>query len=577
MNTHATKNQENKNQAVWSGSSQNKGKNKPASQFADNRPETVVQKRLSEMANNNPQNNQLKAFNKIAQTQNSAMPVQLMKKTAPSPGKYKKQPGESDPDFRTRMKGEMAAVRQSATKDDYSQLPESYLTKKRSEREKELDNLRSGNLPKGQVIEADKTPGGTTITKTDLAHQSIRKGATSGSTDFNGGQGIGKGGSDVKVKTLSGGNIGAFEGGLQTPYTLQPHDTGGHAQRPREGLATRQQSVMATAKKADRFMRTLDAGGDLSATHAKAKFQTTGSGNLKAGFSAVGNKVRATGSAEDIHGYGANEFGNKPDSRPSGMATPERLLPEITNHPGGTDANGAQSRVGRWSEADVDPQTLAPHSSGNPTKYSYGPRNAERLLHTASGTQVRQPDGSSAPVDFRFHVTADHYESAVPVAPVATDYKNSHPYQSPYMDPTGKKSSLQIHKEAEDERMRSGAFGDARNSSAVREAQMAAILTSESRQQSEKARTDQLEELDSSLRAKAQSDALASSLKREQTEAQRIAESQPGAQPQPQSNPRQAPLREANRRKQMAKANKRAQKAQNRARQQQMRWQTKKK
>lgn len=576
MNTHAEKTSQNISHTAGNRKSRETGSGTTSIQFSDNRPETVVQRKLNEMANNHAKNNSPGTFGKMAPTPSSAVPVQLMKKTTPAPGKYLKQPGESDLEFKTRMQAEMKSARQSATKDDYSQLPESYLTKKRSEREKELDNFRSGNLPNGQEIEADKTPGGTTITKTNLAHQSIRKGAVSGSTDFNGGQGLAKGGTDLKVKTLSGGNIGAFEGGLQNPYTLQPHDTGGHAQRPREGLATRQQSVMATAKKADRFMRTLDAGGDLSATHAKAKFQTTGSGNLKPGFNVVGTGVRANGSAEDIHGYGANEFGNKPDSRPGGMATPERLLPEITNHPGGTDPNGAQSRVGRWSEADVDPQVLGPHPSGNPAKYSYGPRNSERLLHTASGTQVKQPDGSSAPVDFRYQVTSDHYESAVPVAPLATDYKNIHPYQSPYMDPDGKKSSLQKHQEAENERIRSGAHADAQVSSAVREAQMAAILSGENRQQSEKTRTDELEKLDTSLRAKAQADATASSLKREQAEEQRFGESQRPTQPAPQASPRQTLRQEANRKKQQAKANRRAQKSQNRARQQQLKWQSKK-
>lgn len=574
MNTLENKTPENKNQSVVSERSHKSKTGESTFQFADNRPETIVQRKLKGMTNNSPETNHFKTMNRMAQSQNSTNVIQRMKNTTPAPGKYRKQVSETQDQFRLRMKAEMDEAQQSATKDDYSQLSEKQLTKIRSDREKELDNLRSGNLDKGQVIEADKTVGGTTITKSELGHKSIRDGATKGSTDFSGGKGIGKGGSDLKVKTLGSGNIGTLENGLQNPYTLQPHDTGGHSQRPRQGLAARQQSVMATAKKADRFMNTLDAGGDLSATHAKAKNQTTGSGNLKGGFNTVGNKVRANGSAEDIHGYGANEFGNKPDNRPSGLATSERLLPDITNHPGGTDVNGVQSRVGRWSEADVDPQILAPHASGNASKFSYGPRNSERLLHTASGTQVHQPDGSSAPIDYRFHVTSDHYESAVPVTPIQTDYKATHPYNSPYSDPSGKKNSFQIHKEAENERLRSESFSSAQNSTNIREAHMAAILSGENREKSETERTDQLVKLDSSARAKAHADAMASSQKREQTESQRIPENQPQVSENQQVSTQQSLLKQENLKKQMVKSSKRAQKAQNRARQKQMKWQT---
>lgn len=66
MNTHAGRTQEPKNRTTqnsFSQSHQNTGAN---FQIADNRPETVVQRKLSEMANNNHQVPQLKSFQKKA-------------------------------------------------------------------------------------------------------------------------------------------------------------------------------------------------------------------------------------------------------------------------------------------------------------------------------------------------------------------------------------------------------------------------------------------------------------------------------------------------------------------------------
>jgi len=71
MNTHADKTQEPRNLSVTNKSSQKKSKGNTPFQFADNRPETAVQRKLSEMANNNQQVRQLKSFQKKANIDNS--------------------------------------------------------------------------------------------------------------------------------------------------------------------------------------------------------------------------------------------------------------------------------------------------------------------------------------------------------------------------------------------------------------------------------------------------------------------------------------------------------------------------
>jgi len=61
MNTHADKTQENKTQATASVVGQKKYAHSPSSEFVDNRPESVAQRRLQEAINNSPRIQQLKA------------------------------------------------------------------------------------------------------------------------------------------------------------------------------------------------------------------------------------------------------------------------------------------------------------------------------------------------------------------------------------------------------------------------------------------------------------------------------------------------------------------------------------
>jgi hypothetical protein len=58
MNTHADKTQENKSQSVANSISQKRHFSKSTFQFEDNRPETIAQRKLQEMANNSPQTKQ---------------------------------------------------------------------------------------------------------------------------------------------------------------------------------------------------------------------------------------------------------------------------------------------------------------------------------------------------------------------------------------------------------------------------------------------------------------------------------------------------------------------------------------
>ncbi|MEP5340483.1 MAG: hypothetical protein ABJL44_02730 [Algibacter sp.] len=59
MNTHAEKTQENKSESIANAISQKPGNNNSIFQFVDNRPKTIVQRKLQEIANNSPRTSQL--------------------------------------------------------------------------------------------------------------------------------------------------------------------------------------------------------------------------------------------------------------------------------------------------------------------------------------------------------------------------------------------------------------------------------------------------------------------------------------------------------------------------------------
>ena len=68
MHTHADKTQENKSQSVANEIPQMQSGGASTFQFVDNRPEAVAQRKLQGMANNGPQDSQLKAFQDMANT-----------------------------------------------------------------------------------------------------------------------------------------------------------------------------------------------------------------------------------------------------------------------------------------------------------------------------------------------------------------------------------------------------------------------------------------------------------------------------------------------------------------------------
>lgn len=86
MNTHADKTQENKNQSVANATSQKQSSGESTFQFFDNRPETIAQRKLQEMANNSTQVSQLKTIQKMADNY-SAQPV-IQKREILSSPKY---------------------------------------------------------------------------------------------------------------------------------------------------------------------------------------------------------------------------------------------------------------------------------------------------------------------------------------------------------------------------------------------------------------------------------------------------------------------------------------------------------
>lgn len=65
MSTYANKTQENRSKSLVNTSSQ-KSSSESTFQFVDNRPETIAQRKLQEMANNSPQGMQLRAFQDMA-------------------------------------------------------------------------------------------------------------------------------------------------------------------------------------------------------------------------------------------------------------------------------------------------------------------------------------------------------------------------------------------------------------------------------------------------------------------------------------------------------------------------------
>ncbi len=77
MNTYADRIQENKSQSVANAVSQKQSGGESVFQFVDNRPETVAQRKLQEMANNSSQVSQLKAEKNVM---NQSSVVQLFSK-----------------------------------------------------------------------------------------------------------------------------------------------------------------------------------------------------------------------------------------------------------------------------------------------------------------------------------------------------------------------------------------------------------------------------------------------------------------------------------------------------------------
>lgn len=80
MNTHTDKNHENKDHSIAIEVNRMKNVNKSSFQLVDNRPETIVQRKLQQIANNNPQVEQLKAFQEVA---NSSAQAENSNETVP--------------------------------------------------------------------------------------------------------------------------------------------------------------------------------------------------------------------------------------------------------------------------------------------------------------------------------------------------------------------------------------------------------------------------------------------------------------------------------------------------------------
>lgn len=76
MNNHAEKTQENKSQSVANIAPQKQSDDESTFHFIDNRPESIAQRKLQEMANNSPQTMQLRALQEMANKRYRASTVQ---------------------------------------------------------------------------------------------------------------------------------------------------------------------------------------------------------------------------------------------------------------------------------------------------------------------------------------------------------------------------------------------------------------------------------------------------------------------------------------------------------------------
>ncbi|MFY0562854.1 hypothetical protein ACN28E_03335 [Archangium lansingense] len=219
------------------------------------------------------------------------------------------------------------------------------------------------------------------------------------------------------------------------PATLLP-DIG------RLGLVQRQKAVMETAKNAEPFLRKLESGGDLSATHVRKADALDNKNKPKAGFFWKGtgpggsNQLHRTVGGVDqvVRAVGADEFTNLPNP-PGAPANPNRvssLLPVLSKPKSPRPSSDAlKSTVGTWSEADLHPLAKK--------------RDAHRLLHTRKDSVVAS---TGKKIDIPTFVTADHYTSAVPVTSVKDDYKSlpGDKLKPAYKTKPGR-SSLQVHDE----------------------------------------------------------------------------------------------------------------------------------
>jgi hypothetical protein len=255
------------------------------------------------------------------------------------------------------------------------------------------------------------------------------------------------------MKTLSGGPISALENQLNHPVST--------ADRPREGMVERQKHIMAAAKAADPLMNSLDGPTHkLPADYQREKDVYSNSGNAKPGFkkeqdgtlASTGNPVnwlKTDPGGADVHVIGMDEFKN----RPTHTLGVEKSLPELDTsqapadyHSGVNTTKNAylsghakENKPGVWGEADLD------HDSHDPGVHvSERGRGANRLHYTDPGSKDLK---TGQPVNYNYAVTTDHYESAVGVTPVQTDYKNSNPYTPKYADPSGRLNSLEHHEE----------------------------------------------------------------------------------------------------------------------------------
>lgn len=352
-----------------------------------------------------------------------------------NPGAFLRGQTELGPDFRSRMSGEMTSLRQEMETQDGLDLDKRDEGRVYDLSERFLDGRREGLDEELEALQTSKpVTTGTTKSNRWLRHLNPQTGSFVESRNDKGRR--------TKISTLSGGRglsrngkvVTTLEDRLQNPDTSQD--------RPRVGMSQRHKEVYMAATESDRLMNTLDTTGELPTDYLRKDDMPQQ--HWKKRYINDSKGVPRLETRQNNHSpwsrtrlVGMNEFKNRPTrSGLFGGGEVERSLQQLKPHGKGGNwlqQNAYKNRLNVWGESDLDYV-----SSGGFNNYTG--RTGSRLHYTSPNSR---DNNTNQKVDFNYAVSTDHYESAIPITPVDTNYKG----KKGYTGWTGKKSSLQVQDE----------------------------------------------------------------------------------------------------------------------------------